>query len=74
MALCSVRERTVRFQSLIELWLARKESRLISSTASIRVSIAYKVILLCSCIENQQHTKHFEIAMLLDRESIAIFV
>lgn len=74
MALCSVRERTVRFQSLIELWLARKESRLISSTASIRVSIAYKVIQLCSCIENQQHTKHFEIAMLLDRKSIAIFV
>ena len=74
MALCSVRERTVRFQSLIELRFAGKESRLISSTASIRVSIAYKVIQLCSCIENQQHTKHFEIAMLLDRKSIAFFV
>ena len=74
MALCSVQERSIRFQSLIELWFARKESRLISSTASIRVSIAYKVIQLCSCIENQQHTKHFEIAMLLDRKSIAVFV
>ena len=74
MALCSVRERTVRFQSLIELRFAGKESRFTSSTASIRVSIAYKVIQLCSCIENQQHTKHFEIAMLLDRKSIAIFV
>ena len=74
MALCAVRERSIRFQSLIELRFAGKESRLISSTASIRVSIAYKVIQLCSCIENQQHTKHFEIAMLLDRKSIAIFV
>lgn len=74
MGLCAVRERSVRFQSLIELRFARKESRLTSSTASIRVSIAYKIIQLCSCIENQQHTKHFEIAMLLDRKSIAIFV
>ena len=74
MALCAVRERSIRFQSLIELRFECKESRLIGSTASIRVSIAYKVIQLCSCIENQQHTKHFEIAMLLDRKSIAIFV
>lgn len=74
MVICPVRERSVRFQSLIELWFERKESRLISSTATIRFSIAYKVIQLCSCIENQQHTKHFEIAMLLDRKSIAIFV
>ena len=74
MALCSVQERSIRFQSLIELRFAGKESRLTSSTASIRVSIAYKIIQLCSCIENQQHTKHFEIAMLLDRKSIAIFV
>ena len=74
MALCAVRERSIRFQSLIELRFAGKESRLISSTASIRVSIAYKVIQLCSCIENQQYTKHFEKAMLLDRKSIAFFV
>ena len=74
MALRSVRERSVRFLSLIELRFAGKESRLTSSTARIRVSIAYKIIQLCSCIENQQHTKHFEIAMLLDRKSIAIFV
>lgn len=74
MALRSVRERSVRFHSLIELRFARKESRLTSSTARIRVSITYKVIQLCSCIENQQHTKHFEIAMLLDSKSIAIFV
>ena len=74
MALRSVRERSVRFLSLIELRFECKESRLTSSIASIRVSIAYKVIQLCSCIENQQHTKHFEIAMLLDRKSIAFFV